>query len=45
MARLAIILDGRVLVDEAYEDGSGAEHGIYRTCKQSSTKWFARTLC
>src|SRR5712692_4850762 len=30
---LAITFDGRGIVDEAYKDGSGSEHGIYQTYK------------
>ena len=30
---LAFMFDGRGLVDEAYKDGSGSEHGIYQTYK------------
>ena len=30
---LSLMFDGRGLVDEAYKDGSGSEHGIYQTLK------------
>ncbi len=30
---LALMFDGRGLVDEPYKDGSGSEHGIYQTYK------------
>jgi hypothetical protein len=30
---LAIMFDGRGMVDEPYKDGSGSEHGIYQTYK------------
>jgi len=30
---LSLMFDGRGLVDEAYKDGSGSEHGIYQTFK------------
>ena len=30
---LALMLDGRGLVDEPYKDGTGSEHGIYQTYK------------
>ena len=30
---LNTMFDGRGLVDEAYKDGSGSEHGIYQTYK------------
>jgi hypothetical protein len=30
---LALMFDGRGLVDESYKDGTGAEHGIYQTYK------------
>jgi hypothetical protein len=30
---LALMFDGRGLVDESYKDGSGPEHGIYQAYK------------
>jgi hypothetical protein len=30
---LALMFDGRGLVDESYKDGTGSEHGIYETSK------------
>ena len=33
MDSLALMFDGRGLVDESYKDGSGSEHGIYQTYK------------
>jgi hypothetical protein len=30
---LALMFDGRGLVDESYKDGTGSEHGIYQTYK------------
>ncbi len=33
MDRLAIMFDGRSVVDEAYKDGSAMEHGIYQAYK------------
>jgi hypothetical protein len=33
---LAVILDVRHLVDEAYKDCSGSEHGIYQACKTAA---------
>jgi len=33
VAHLAVLFDARGLLDEAYKDGSGSEHGIYQTFK------------